>query len=57
MVSVAQVSQSIIERLDTPLRVQGGGDEQLTTMAAVVPMTLASHVMIRCLLMSRLMSR
>jgi hypothetical protein len=40
MASLAQVSQSIIECLDTPLRVQGGGDEQLTVMAEVVPMTL-----------------
>ena len=40
MVSLAQVSQSIIERLDTPLRVQGGGNEQLAAMAEVVPMTL-----------------
>jgi hypothetical protein len=40
VVSLGQVSQSIIECLDTPLRVQGGGDEQLVAIAEVVPMTL-----------------
>jgi hypothetical protein len=43
MVLIDQVSKSIIDCLDTPLRVQGGVNEQLTALAEVVPMTLDRH--------------